>query len=136
MTNEGRRRLSGASLGLLALCAVLAAGSALAAPWAAPGRSLAVNLLTGALLGTGLVACMQVVSDLAGRDPLTSLRAGVIGTFARMALAGLSLWAAATRPWFDPIPFVAMFGIVYFTLGIALVMRQRPGSALPAGGAR
>lgn len=136
----GRPRFSRASLGLLLACAGMAAVTVPVAATtpATPGAGgpPLVNVLSGALLGLALVASMQLLSDAAGTDPIRGLRAGVAGTFARMAMAALGLWAAATRPWFAPIPFLAAFAAIYFSLGLALVMGQRPGLPAPvaAGG--
>ncbi len=121
----GRRRFTaGAVLGLLFLAACLAAvffarnGSA----------GSAMNAAAGAALALGLLAGTEIAAVIASRrGDGAAMPVSVLGSLARMAaVAGTLVWAG-TRAWFEPIPFVAAFGVLYFAVGLGLVLRQGAG---------
>src|SRR5262245_9646101 len=85
----------------------------------------AMNAAVGAALALGLLAGTEVAAVVASRRGEGAvLPVSVIGAAGRMAaVAGALIWAG-TRSWFEPVPFVAAFGVLYFAVGLVLVVRQ------------
>jgi hypothetical protein len=80
----------------------------------------------GCLLALILAAGTSIASSrAASHGPLASFKVSLGGVVARMLIVGVGVVIAATRPWFRPVPFVAAFGILFFTTGLWLVLTER-----------